>query len=100
VPGRHRAFLADLARLERAMASAFDADETPRLAEAEIASVPADAWEAARLKTVAGFSLLSFRYPVDEYLQSVVEDVHDHPRPRLRDTFVAVYRRNFAVYRL
>jgi hypothetical protein len=100
VPGRHRAFLADLARLERAMAAAFDADETRRIGEAEIAAVPAQAWESARLKTVAGFSLHSFRYPVDEYLQSVIDEVHDHPRPRRKDTWVAVYRRNFAVYRL
>jgi hypothetical protein len=99
-PGRQSAFLADLARLERAMASAFDADETSRIAEADIAAVPEEAWEKARLKTVAGFSLLSFRYPVDAYLQSVIDEVHDHPRPRRKETWVAVYRRNFAVYRL
>jgi hypothetical protein len=99
-PGRHRAFLADLARLERAMATAFDADETPRIGEADIAAVPPEAWKSARLKTVAGFSLLSLRYPVDEYLQGVIDEVHDHPRPRLKGSWVAVYRRDYAVYRL
>jgi hypothetical protein len=97
---KSRGFAHDLASLEQAMALAFDAEETPRVSEAAITAVPDHAWEGACLQPVAAFSLLALRYPVNDYLQTVLDDVHDHPRPRRQDTFVAVYRRDYAVYRL
>jgi len=100
-PGvRNRAFCIDLARLEQAVQRVFDAAETPALTNAQIASVHADAWETARLRTVAAFELLAFRYPVNAYLQSVRDDEHDHPKPKREDTWVAVYRRDYSVWRL
>lgn len=93
-------FCYDLARLESAIAQVFDAPETPPLTEAAIAAVPAEAWETSRLDPVAAFRLLAFRYPVDAYLQSVRDDNHDHPKARLRASWVAVYRRSYGVYRL
>jgi putative DNA-binding protein len=97
---KHRGFCVDLARLELAVEQAFDAPETEALTEAAIAAVPAEAWEKARLRTVDAFRLLAFRYPVNAYLQSVRDEDHDHPRPRRQDTWVAVYRRDFKVWRL
>jgi hypothetical protein len=97
---RRQDFCFDLARLELALSHVFDAPETAPLTEAQIAAVPPDAWEAARLETVAAFRLLDFRYPVNAYLQTVRDDDHDHPKARLKDTYVAVYRRDYAVYRL
>jgi hypothetical protein len=100
-PGLRRPdFCHDLARLELAITEVFDAPETPPLSEAAIASVPPDAWERAVLTPVAAFRLLSFRYPVNAYLQTVKDDNHDHPKARLKDTWVAVYRRDYAGYRL
>jgi hypothetical protein len=93
-------FCYELARLELAVAQAFDGPETPRLSEAEIAAVPPEAWETARLKPVGTFRLASFRYPVNEYLQTVLDDNHDHPKARLKDSWIAVYRRDYTVYRL
>jgi hypothetical protein len=93
-------FCHELARLEWAVAKAFDGPETPRLSEAEIAAVPPEAWETARLKPVGTFSLLNFRYPVNDYLQTVLDENHDHPKARLKDSWIAVYRRDFTVYRL
>ena len=93
-------FCHELARLELAVAQAFDGPETPRLSEGEIAAVPPEAWEAARLKPVGTFRLLSFRYPVNDYMQSVLDDNHDHPKARLKDSWIAVYRRDYTVYRL
>ncbi len=52
------------------------------------------------LAPVAAFRLLAFRYPVNAYLQTVKDDEHDHPKARLKDTWVAVYRRDYGVYRL
>ena len=97
---RRRDFCHELARLELAVNEAFDSPETPCLTEQQIAAVPADAWERARLKPIAAFRLLSFRYPVNAYLQTVRDDNHDHPRARLKDEWAAVYRRSYSVYRL
>jgi hypothetical protein len=100
-PGVPRpAFCHDLARLELAVTQVFDAQETPRLREAEVAAVPPEAWERARLEPVAAFRLLALRYNANAYLQSVRDDDHDHPRPRQKDCWLAVYRRDYAVYRL
>ncbi|MFI5007824.1 MAG: putative DNA-binding domain-containing protein [Solirubrobacterales bacterium] len=100
-PGLRRPeFCHDLARLELAISEVFDAPETPPLSEAAIAAVPPEAWERAVLTPVAAFRLLSFRYPVNAYLQTVKDENHDHPKARLKDTWVAVYRRDYAGYRL
>jgi Putative DNA-binding domain len=93
-------FCHELARLEIAVAESFNGPETPRLGEEQIAKVPPEAWETARLKPVGTFRLLSFRYPVNEYLQTVLDDNHDHPKARLKDSWIAVYRRDYMVYRL
>jgi hypothetical protein len=99
-PGLRRPeFCHDLARLEWAVTEVFDAPETPPLTEVAIAAVPAEAWERARLEPIAAFRLLAFRYPVNAYLQTVRDDDHDHPKARLKDTWVAVYRRDYAVNR-
>jgi hypothetical protein len=97
---KHREFLQDLARLERAVSEAFDAPETPRLTDEQVQAVPAEEWAAARLVPVASLRLLEVRYPVNAYLESVKGESHDHPRPVKKDGRVAVYRRNYGVYRL
>jgi putative DNA-binding protein len=97
---RRPEFCHELARLELAVTHVFDEEETPRLTEAAIASVPPEAWEQAVLRPVAAFRLLSFRYPVNTYLQTVKDDDHDHPKARRKDEWVAVYRRDYGVYRL
>jgi hypothetical protein len=93
-------FCVDLARLERAVAQVFDAPETPPLSESVLGSVPGDAWERARLRTIPGFRLLAFRYPVNAYLQTVRDANHDHPKARAKSTWVAVYRHDYSVWRL
>lgn len=97
---KRRDFLHDLARLERAMSQAFDAEETPRLTDEQVAAIAPEAWPQARLVPIAALRLLELRYPVNAYLQSVKDENHDHPRAVRQDGWVAVYRRNFAVYRL
>jgi hypothetical protein len=89
----------DLARLELAIAEVFDAPEVEPLGEAEIAAVPAASWEKARLQPIEAFRLLSLRYPVNAYLQSVRDQDHGHPDLKRKDTYVAVYRRNYSVWR-
>lgn len=95
-----RDFCVDLARLECAISQVFDAPESARLDDAAIAAVASEAWVGARLRPVAAFQLLSFRYPVNAYLQSLRDANHDHPKPKLKPEWLALYRRDYAVYRL
>ncbi len=95
-----REFLHDLARLELAVTEVFDAPESPVLATEQIVAIPTDAWEQVRLKPIAAFRLLSFRYPVDAYLDSVKDESHDHPRARRKDTWLVVFRHNYVCRRL
>ena len=96
---RRPAAARDLARLELAMAEVFDAEETSPLSDAEIAAVPAESWEKARLTPVAAFRLLAFRHPVNAYFQSVRDEDHDHPSLARKDTWLAVYRRDYSIWR-
>ena len=89
----------DLARLERAMAEVFDAEETAPLRETEIAALPAASWEKARLAPIAALRLLAFRHPVNAYFQSVRDEEHDHPSMARKDTWLAVYRRDYSIWR-
>jgi Putative DNA-binding domain len=93
------AFAADLASLERAIAQVFDADESPVL-EAEGIAAIGDRVSEAHVRTVAAVRLLSFRYPVNAYLQSVRDEHHDHPRAAAQATWVLVFRRSYVVRRL
>jgi hypothetical protein len=96
---RHAGFCRDLARVEWAVTEAFDAPESPRLDEGAIATVPAESWEGARLVPAAAVRLLAVQHNAGEYLDSMKSESHDHPRPRRRSEWVAVSRRDYAVYR-
>jgi hypothetical protein len=97
---RRRAVLTDLARLERAVTEVFDAPESPAWPAEEIEKIPPEAWETSVLKPIDAFRVLSFGYPVNAYLQSVKSDDHDHPELPRRASWIAVYRKNYEVWRL
>lgn len=92
-------FLHDLARLELAMTEVFDEEESPVLGVEELEAVPPEAWEAARLRPIAAFRLLSFRHAVIPSLVAYHED-RPSPNPRRRASWVALYRRDYSVLRL
>ncbi len=96
---KHRGFCQDLARLEWAVTEAFDAEETPRLTAHELEAVPPEAWDELRLVPSAALRLLELRWNANEWLDSTKDDDHDHPKPRRRDAWVAVFRQSYAVYR-
>jgi len=97
---RKRAFAADLARLELAITEVFDAPQSPAWPAEEIARIPQDAWVGAVLRPIAAFRLCAFAHPVNAYLQSVKDDHHDHPETTRAATWVAVWRKNYEVWRL
>jgi hypothetical protein len=95
---KHQAFLADLARLELAVAEVFDAPEGASLSASQIGAVRVEEWERAVLRVVPAFQLLSLRYNANDYTQAV-KQAKRVPRPRLKQAWVAIYRRGYAVYR-
>jgi len=97
---RKKGFLADLARLELLVTEAFDEKESPAWPAEEIARIPEAAWTEAVFAPIAAFRLGAFGYPVNAYLQSVKEGNHDHPAVGARPTWVAVWRKNYEVWRL
>ncbi len=94
-----RAFCHDLARLEWAVAEAFDAEEAPRLGEAELAAVPPDGWSAVRLVPSPALRLVALRWNANLWLDSAKDERHRHPRPRPSAARLVVFRRSYAVYR-
>lgn len=96
---KRKDFLVDLARLELAVTEVFDEAETRPLREPDIAAVAPEAWPQAVLRPVAALRLLALRYNSNDYVQSLKGDAHRHPRPKLKPSFVAIYRRDYAVYR-
>jgi hypothetical protein len=89
-----------LARLELAMTEVFDEVETPALSAAAVAAVPPERWPEVRLRPIAAFRLLALRYPVNAYVASVGGKAHRPPRPRRRDAWLLVFRRDYSVRRL
>lgn len=96
---RHRAFCADLARLEWAVCESFDAEEAPRLAPDAIESLAPEDWPEARLVPSPALRLVRLGWNAGEWLDTAKDETHRHPRPLRRAGFVVVYRRDYAVYR-
>jgi hypothetical protein len=87
---RRPEFAHDLALFERATTQVFHAPQAEPLTPGQIAAVPADAWEHARLDAVPALRLLALRYPVHRYAEGA-------SRIARRNTWLAVYRRNYEV---
>lgn len=81
LPWRDKSELADMARLDWAISTTFDAADEPVLAAVDLAVVPADAWADLRLQPQAHLRLLSARHNVDAFRRAA--DRCD-PRPHLR----------------
>jgi hypothetical protein len=96
---RHRAFCADLARLEWAVCESFDAAEAPRLEPDAIDSLAPEDWPEARLVPSPALRLVRLGWNAGEWLDTAKDEAHRHPRPRQKAGFVVVFRRELAVYR-
>jgi len=92
-------FCVDLARLEYALTMVFDANETSLLSPDAVRSVPQEAWETARLKSIEAFRLLAFDYPVSLYV-GAVDGENRFPRMARKKSWVVAYRRNYQVHRM
>ena len=96
---RRRGLLTDVARLERAGAQVFDAEESAPLDPDALQSVPAADWPNVRLRPAAAFRLVRVRPGAIDVLDAVLEG---HPVPQKAGrgrVDVAFYRRDFVVLR-
>ena len=64
-PARGLSYLADIARLDWALNTAFHAPVTRQLAAADLATLPPDSLPSLRLALAAGAALLSSLHPLD-----------------------------------
>ena len=91
-------FLAELAAFELAMTQVFDEAASPVLTEAEIAAVPAPAWERARIETIPALRLRAHEFDIAAAHEAWRRK--QPVQPRRRATWLAVYRRDCQVFRL
>ena len=80
-PWRDRPELAEMARLDWAISTAFDVADEPVLGMTDLAGVPADAWADLHLHPPAHLQLLSIRHNVEAFRRAAD---HGGPRPRRR----------------
>lgn len=96
---KRRAFLLDLARLERAITYAFDAPEFTPLAARDLGSVPSEDLGRLVLTPNPSLRIMRFAFPVDPFLAEVLERDHVPALPRRRTCNVAVFRHDGRVWR-
>jgi Putative DNA-binding domain len=100
----NRVFLRDLAQLEVFITEAFDAPEFEPFDMESLAQLTPEQWEGAVFGTNPSLRLLESSYAVNRYLQSVFDERLPAPiaegAPVRSKTFVAIYRKDYRVWRL
>lgn len=94
-----RAFLAELAALERALQEVFDAPAAEPLDAAALERVPPADWAGARLALVPAVRLFAFEHPVNAWLTAQREADQAPPPPARGRSWVVVHRRELRVRR-
>lgn len=96
---KFRAFLKDLATLELAITECFDSPEASVLSPAALEAVPPARLGRAKLVTSPSLRLVALEWNAPEYLDTVRDENHDHPKPKRTPSFLVVVRRSYSVYR-
>lgn len=81
LPWRDKSELADMARLDWAISTAFDAADEPVLTAPDLANVPSDAWADLHLRPQAHLQIVSTRHNVEAFRRAADRN---GPRPRRR----------------
>lgn len=87
----HDPVLSDLARLEWAFVTAFDAKDVPPFDTATIANVPEDAWPHARIVFHPALQLVATDVAAQDY-RAAVKEGNAPQRPEARKCWIVVYR--------
>ena len=93
------ALLAELARLEWTLQEVFESEPDTALAPAALARVAPECWPGRRLVPVRSLRLLEFEHRANAIATAVRRGTELPPCARLR-TFVAVYRKDWTVWRM
>jgi hypothetical protein len=93
-----RGVLFDLARLELAMTEVFDEAEAAPLGADALAGIAPRQLASVRLVTIPALRLLALQYPVNDVFSAYREE-QPLVAPRKRASWLAVHRRDYAVYR-
>lgn len=94
-----RGLLADVATLENAMSEVFDAPRETSLSGDDFARVTPEQWTTARLRFPQAFRLFAFQHAANAVVIAVRQE-KDLPDLRKKRTWVAVYRKDFVVWRM
>ena len=97
---RQRPFATDLSRIELLMTEVFDEEEVAVLDEAQVASVPMDAWDSIKLRAIPALRSGAFQYPVSQWITAVRAEQPAGHLVKRQNSWVIVCRRNHSVYRL
>jgi len=92
-------FASALARVERAMDQVWNDPFEEALPYDELAAVPIERWETARLEPVSALRLLEVSHPVGPYMNAVL-DGEAPPLPSPEPSWLVVFRRGRRRYRL
>lgn len=97
---RRREAAKDLARVEVAMSEVFDGQAVEPLKPADFAKIPTAILVGKRLELVPTFRLLELDHIVNPYVDAVRQEREDAPPLRRKRSWMAVYRKEFQVWRL
>lgn len=95
----HHAFAVELATLELRLSEAFDAAPFTPVAPERLQTIAPGDWLNARLCCNPSLRLCAFHYPVNAYYIACKEEKKPAP-PRPRISHVAVFRKDYRVFRL
>jgi hypothetical protein len=92
-------FIADLARLERAVLDVFHAADSPPLRIEALQTVPSEKWPALKLRTHPAVDIVHSEWRIADVLHSV-EQGREWTDPKYKEASVLVWRQNaFVNYR-
>ena len=90
----------DLARVEAAMSEVFDAEAAQPLRPSDFSSMAPEKLARSRLAFVPAFRLLELDHDVNPYIDAVKREQPKLPRLKRTRSRIAVYRKEFQVWRL
>ena len=90
----------DLARIEVAMSEVFDAEGATPMAPSDFSKIAPEKLARARLEFVPAFRLLELDHAVNPVIDAVRREQAAVPRLKRTPTWIAVYRKEFKVWRL
>jgi hypothetical protein len=91
-------FIADLARLERALIDSFHAADAPALDRAALESIPPDEWPTIGLKLHPATRVLKLRLRVDEIVHAIAENRQSPPPALAEPLTLIVWRKQTEVF--